>query len=142
MIRVLVVDDDFMVAKVHSGYVAFAIDMYGKGVRAKDASESAKMAGVFKKDRKLMRERAAAMYEKAEMFDIERTGAVARGRSADGAVLDGRSMFEIGSIAKQFTATAILKLRDEGKLSLDDHLDTLLAESEVVPAVNQLEAGA
>jgi CubicO group peptidase (beta-lactamase class C family) len=30
------------------------------------------------------------------------------------------AMFEIGSVTKQFTAAAILQLRDEGKLSLDD----------------------
>src|SRR5688500_6751148 len=42
------------------GYVAFAIDMYGKGVRAKDAKEAAQMAGRFKNDRKLMRDRAGA----------------------------------------------------------------------------------
>ena len=32
------------------------------------------------------------------------------------------AMFEIGSITKQFTAAAILQLRDEGKLSLDDEI--------------------
>jgi CubicO group peptidase (beta-lactamase class C family) len=32
------------------------------------------------------------------------------------------AMFEVGSIAKQFTAAAILQLRDEGKLSLDDEI--------------------
>ena len=32
------------------------------------------------------------------------------------------AMFEIGSAAKQFTAAAILQLRDEGKLSLDDEI--------------------
>ena len=31
-------------------------------------------------------------------------------------------MFEVGSIAKQFTAAAILQLRDAGKLSLDDEI--------------------
>ncbi|HPI96722.1 MAG TPA: serine hydrolase, partial [Gammaproteobacteria bacterium] len=31
-------------------------------------------------------------------------------------------IFRIGSITKQFTASAILKLRDEGKLSLDDEI--------------------
>ena len=45
------------------GYVAFAIDMYGKGVRAKDAKEAAQMAGRFKNDRKLMRDRANAGLE-------------------------------------------------------------------------------
>src|SRR5262245_13814731 len=32
------------------------------------------------------------------------------------------AMFEIGSISKQFTAAAILQLRDAGKLSLDDSI--------------------
>lgn len=38
------------------------------------------------------------------------------------------AMFEIGSIAKQFTAVAILKLRDEGKLSLDDDITKWLSD--------------
>jgi dienelactone hydrolase len=42
------------------GYVAFALDMYGKGVRAKDAKEAASLAGKYKGDRKLMRTRAQA----------------------------------------------------------------------------------
>src|SRR5437868_3284951 len=42
------------------GYVAFALDMYGKGVHAKDAKEAAQLAGIYKKDRKLMRARAEA----------------------------------------------------------------------------------
>src|SRR5262245_971694 len=32
------------------------------------------------------------------------------------------AMFEVGSIAKQFAAVAILQLRDAGKLSLDDDI--------------------
>ena len=42
------------------GYVAFALDMYGEGVLAKDAKEAAEKAAVFKKDRSLMRARAMA----------------------------------------------------------------------------------
>ncbi len=38
------------------------------------------------------------------------------------------AMFEIGSVAKQFTATAILQLRDEGKLSLDDEITKWLPD--------------
>jgi CubicO group peptidase (beta-lactamase class C family) len=38
------------------------------------------------------------------------------------------AMFEIGSIAKQFTAVAILQLRDEGKLSLDDDVARYLPD--------------
>ena len=42
------------------GYVAFALDMYGKGVHAKDASEAAVFSGKYKRDRQLMRARAKA----------------------------------------------------------------------------------
>ncbi|MEO7965027.1 MAG: serine hydrolase domain-containing protein [Gemmatimonadaceae bacterium] len=40
----------------------------------------------------------------------------------------GHSIFEIGSITKQFTATAILMLMEEGKLTLDDSLSRYLPE--------------
>lgn len=42
------------------GYTAFALDMYGKGVLAKDHEEAGKLAGAFFADRKAMRERALA----------------------------------------------------------------------------------
>ncbi|HEX7899971.1 MAG TPA: dienelactone hydrolase family protein, partial [Planctomycetota bacterium] len=45
------------------GYVVFALDMYGKGVYAADHKEAAERAGVFKKDRSLMRGRARAGYD-------------------------------------------------------------------------------
>ena len=38
------------------------------------------------------------------------------------------AVFEIGSITKQFTAVAILQLRDEGKLSLDDPITKWLPD--------------
>jgi dienelactone hydrolase len=52
------------------GYVAFAIDMYGKGVFAKDHVEAGKLSGVFAKDRKLMRERAAAGLERLKKVEL------------------------------------------------------------------------
>jgi dienelactone hydrolase len=42
------------------GYVAFAADMYGKGVVTNDPKEASKLATAFYKDRNLMRSRAAA----------------------------------------------------------------------------------
>ena len=39
---------------------------------------------------------------------------------ADNAPVDSASVFRIASMTKSFTALAILKLRDEGKLALDD----------------------
>ncbi|MFI5360883.1 MAG: dienelactone hydrolase family protein [Elusimicrobiota bacterium] len=50
-----------MLAK--EGYTAFAIDMYGKGVYAKDHDEAAKLAGALSGDRTAMRRRAAAGLE-------------------------------------------------------------------------------
>ena len=38
------------------------------------------------------------------------------------------AVFEIGSVTKQFTAVAILQLRDEGKLSLDDDITKWLPD--------------
>jgi dienelactone hydrolase len=42
------------------GYVAFAVDMYGKGVLAKDPKQAGELAGKFKGERKLMRQRIIA----------------------------------------------------------------------------------
>src|SRR5687768_5531866 len=38
------------------------------------------------------------------------------------------AVFEIGSVTKQFTAAAILQLRDSGKLSLEDELTKWLPD--------------
>ena len=45
------------------GYVAFAIDMYGKGKTTSDPKQAGEWAGAFKNDRKLCRDRAAAGLE-------------------------------------------------------------------------------
>jgi len=42
------------------GYAAFAIDMYGKGIRPKDSKEASAQASIYRKDRGLMRSRARA----------------------------------------------------------------------------------
>lgn len=42
------------------GYVAFVADIYGKGIRPKDAKEAAAEAGKYKADRALLRRRANA----------------------------------------------------------------------------------
>lgn len=45
------------------GYVAFAADIYGKGVRAKDAKEAGALATKYKSDVKLLRERVTSALE-------------------------------------------------------------------------------
>ncbi|PWU13394.1 MAG: dienelactone hydrolase [Verrucomicrobia bacterium] len=42
------------------GYTAFALDIYGKGIRPKDTQEAGAQAGKYKKDRALLRQRAQA----------------------------------------------------------------------------------
>ena len=42
------------------GYVAFAADIYGVGIRPKDSKEAGAQAGIYRKDRSLMRRRADA----------------------------------------------------------------------------------
>ncbi|KAA0895141.1 dienelactone hydrolase family protein [Oryzomonas rubra] len=50
-----------MLAKL--GYVAFAADIYGKGVRPATPADAAKVAAIYKDDRPLMRARARAGLE-------------------------------------------------------------------------------
>jgi dienelactone hydrolase len=59
------------------GYIAFAIDMYGKGIRAKNVEEAAKLAGIYRSDRRLMRTRAAAGLETLRQQPLADTGRIA-----------------------------------------------------------------
>jgi dienelactone hydrolase len=45
------------------GYVAFALDIYGKGVRPSNSEEASKLASMYKDNRKMMRERAQAGFD-------------------------------------------------------------------------------
>ena len=61
------------------GYVGFALDMYGKGVRAQTREEASKLASFYRSDRELMRARATAGFEALrshERVDPERIAAL------------------------------------------------------------------
>lgn len=61
------------------GYVAFAIDIYGKGIRATEREGAAKLATMYRSDRKLMRERAKAgldTFRKMKNVDSSRIAAM------------------------------------------------------------------
>ncbi|TGK28947.1 dienelactone hydrolase family protein [Leptospira gomenensis] len=45
------------------GYIAFAVDIYGKGIRPKSMEEAAKLAGHYKQNRDVMRARILAAFE-------------------------------------------------------------------------------
>ena len=59
------------------GYTAFALDMYGKGVLAKDHEEAGKLAGAFFGDRAAMRERATAGLEQLKKLPFVDAGKLA-----------------------------------------------------------------
>jgi len=61
------------------GYVAFAADIYGKGIRPKTRDEAGKLAGMYKNDRKTLRARVDAAFDtmlKNPMVDASKTGAI------------------------------------------------------------------
>jgi dienelactone hydrolase len=50
------------------GYAAFAIDIYGKGIRPANTEEAAKQATIYRSDRPLMRRRALAGLTEVKTF--------------------------------------------------------------------------
>jgi dienelactone hydrolase len=62
-----------------SGRVAFALDMYGKGIRPETNDEARKQATIYRSDRPLMRARAEAglaWLKKHDRVDASRTAAI------------------------------------------------------------------
>lgn len=83
------------------GYVAFAVDMYGKGVFAKDHAEAGKLAGAFFKDRELMRGRAKAGYDvlaKHELCDATKIAAMGYCFGGTTVLEMGRAGFEVRAV--------------------------------------------
>ncbi|MDB4958489.1 MAG: dienelactone hydrolase [Myxococcales bacterium] len=61
------------------GYVAFAADIYGKGMRPKNKDEAGKLAGKYKSDRKLLRTNVNAGFAqllKSPNVDASKTAAI------------------------------------------------------------------
>ncbi len=61
------------------GYVAFAADIYGKGVRPTTKQEAGALAGKYKSDRKLLRDRVDAAFDtmiKNPKVDATKTAAI------------------------------------------------------------------
>lgn len=59
--------DDFVKKRAEQladlGYVAFAVDMYGKGIRPKSKQEASRLATYYKDNRNMMRTRIRAAYD-------------------------------------------------------------------------------
>jgi dienelactone hydrolase len=59
------------------GFIAFALDMYGKGVVTSNPQKASELAGQFYQDRQLMRDRAAAGLEVLKKQDFTDTNNLA-----------------------------------------------------------------
>ena len=74
------------------GYVAFAADIYGKGVRPATGKEAGPLAGSYKKDRPLLRSRVVAGFD-----ELARQPNVDQGRiAAIGYCFGGTTAIELG----------------------------------------------
>lgn len=106
--------------------------------RFEDADRRAKLASAFPEVEKIFAEAVEKQHMPGATMGIVIDGELvftkglgARDVAAN-APVDADTVFRIASMTKSFTAVAILKLRDEGKLSLDD------AVSKYVPELRSL----
>ena len=82
------------------GYVAFAADIYGKGVRPADMKAAGAEAGKYKNDRALLRERAAAA-----LAQLKASPHVAAGKlAAIGYCFGGTTAIELARAGADLTA--------------------------------------
>ncbi len=83
------------------GYVAFALDIYGKGIRPADTSEAGQMAGKYKSDRKLYRQRlnrGIEQLKKLQQVDSTRLAAIGYCFGGTGVLELARSGAEVNGV--------------------------------------------
>ena len=88
-----------MLAKL--GYVAFAVDLYGKGVRPTTPQEAGQLAGKYKGDRALLRARVTAGLDelrKSPLVDSKRIAAIGYCFGGTAAIELARSGAEIAGV--------------------------------------------
>jgi dienelactone hydrolase len=84
------------------GYIAFAIDMYGKGVRAQDPQKAGELSGSIAKDPKLLRSRAAAGLDVLKKHDLTDAGRIA----AIGYCFGGKTVLELARSGAELAGVA------------------------------------
>ena len=99
-----------------------------------DRDRKAKLSTAFADIDRLFAEFAKSAHVPGAAWGVVIDGELAHSGSAgvrdvaSGAAVDADTVFRIASMTKSFTAMAILKLRDEGKLSLDDPAERYVPE--------------
>ena len=126
------------------GYLAFAADMYGKGVFAKDHDEAGKLAGAFFGDRGRMRDRAKAGYDvllKHPLCDSSKVAAMGYCFGGTTALEMGRAGLDLRGIATfhaNLTNPAPADAKNiKGKVIVFHGLDDNFVPKPVVDAFNE-----
>lgn len=102
--------------------------------RFADPDRRAKLAAAFPEIDRLITEFTARSHVPGAAWglivdgELVHTGATGFRELATKAPVDADTVFRIASMTKSFTAMAILKLRDDGKLSLDDPAERYVPE--------------
>ena len=102
--------------------------------RFADPERRAKLATAFPEIDRLMKEFVARSHVPGGAWgvivdgELVHTGATGFRELASKTPVDADTIFRIASMTKSFTAMAILKLRDDGKLSLDDPAERYVPE--------------
>ena len=102
------------------GYIAFAADIYGKGVRTADPEVAGKLAGIYRADRALLRRRVALGLEQLTANKLTDPG-------------------RVGAIGYCFGGTAVLELARSGApisgvVSFHGNLDTPTPQTSLIKA--------
>jgi CubicO group peptidase (beta-lactamase class C family) len=101
-------------------------DVKSEAARFRDPERRSKLATAFPEVDRLFRDFATSSHVPGAAWGIvidgqlAHTGATGLRELASKAPVDADTVFRIASMTKSFTAMAILGLRDDGKLSLDD----------------------
>lgn len=109
--------------------VAMILPVIGRGPAAQTLSDSAARAAVEARI-----EAGMGVGIVAGLLDAGGARIVAFGQSGNGRPLDGKTVFEIGSISKVFTSLILADMVRRGEVALDDPVATYLPPTVKVPA--------
>jgi CubicO group peptidase (beta-lactamase class C family) len=114
--------------------VATAVIALGSLPRAQPQHDRAKLSAAFGELDRRLRDYALRAHAPGAAWgvvldgELVHTGAIGFRDVAVQAPVDADTVFRIASMTKSFTAMSIMKLRDEGKLSLDDAAEQYVPE--------------
>ena len=124
----------FVVAIGVAGTAALAQPAVAPPTRFSDPGRRAKLATAFADVDRILADYATSVHAPGAAWGIVIDGELAHQGAmgvrdvAAKAPVDGNTVFRIASMTKSFTAMSILKLRDAGKLSLDDPAEQYVPE--------------